>query len=167
MARLAQTTQTIKRIFIASPGDLSDERTLFPQILDKLNRVKASAMAVHLEPLGWEDRPPGMGRPQAQINEDVEKCDLFVMLLWKRWGTPPGGNSPYSSGTEEEYELARRLYSDRKTPDIYLYFREVREEMLADPGEQLRKVLDFRKRIEEERALFFKPTQPHRNGKTY
>ncbi len=151
------TTRAVKRIFIASPGDLSAERKRFPKILERLNKLKAHAVGIQLEPLGWEDRLPGKGRPQKLINQDVEKCDLFVMLLWKRWGTPPGQDSPYFSGTEEEYELACKLHKDGNgIPEIYLYFRQVPEEMLADPGEQLKKVLDFRKRIEGENTIFFK-----------
>ena len=67
-------------MFIASPGDLAEERKLFPEILKQLNQIKAHEMGVELEPLGWEDTLQGMGRPQSKINEDVKKCDLFVML---------------------------------------------------------------------------------------
>ncbi len=156
MSPAKDTTRTIKHIFIASPGDLAEERKLFPKILQRINKLKAHAMGVQLEPLGWGDTLPGMGRPQELINQDVERCDLFVMLLWKRWGTQPAENSAYTSGTEEEFELARRLHKEHETPDIFLYFRHVPEEMLADPGEQLSKVLDFRKKIEAERALLFR-----------
>jgi tetratricopeptide (TPR) repeat protein len=145
----------VKRAFIASPGDLNEERKLFPRILERLNDIKAHAMGVHLEPVGWEDILPGMGRPQALINKDVEKCDLFVMLLWKRWGTPPAEGSPASSGTEEEYELARSLHKQHAAPQVFLYFRDVSEEMLSDPGEQLQKVLAFRRKVERERALLY------------
>ena len=115
-------------------------------------------MGFDLKPLGWEDALPGKGRPQEVINKDVEQCDLFVMLLWNRWGTPPGGSSAYTSGTEEEFELARKL--DKQ---IFLYFRDVLEEMLADAGPELERVLGFRKKIEAEKQLLFSryraPTQ--------
>lgn len=156
MAATKEVVRKVKRIFIASPGDLAEERKRFPKILENVNKLKAHSMDVHLEPLGWEDTLPGCGRPQDQINKDVECADLLVMLLWKRWGTPPAENSPYSSGTEEEFELARRFLKERGVPNIYLYFCQVPEAMMADPGEQLRKVLDFRKKIEAERALLFK-----------
>ena len=91
-----------------------------------------------------------MGRPQDLINEDVKKCDLFVLLLWRRWGTPSG---KYSSGTEEEFDLACKLHKERDRPKgIWLFFKDVPEEMMADPGVQLSKVIDFRKRIEAEHA---------------
>jgi tetratricopeptide (TPR) repeat protein len=147
-------TLTVKHIFIASPRDLAEERELFPKILETINSQKAHSMRIHLQPLGWEDTLPGYGRPQALINKDVEKCDLFVMLVWKRWGTPPG-NSRYSSGTEEEFALACRLHKKHKAPGVFLYFRDVPEAMLADPGEQLTKVLAFRARVEAKRKIFY------------
>jgi hypothetical protein len=55
MSPAKDTARTIKRIFIASPGDLAKERTLFPKILQRINKLKAHAMGVQLEPLGWED----------------------------------------------------------------------------------------------------------------
>ena len=79
-----------------------------------------------------ENALPGKGRPQELINEDVNSCDLFVLLLWRRWGTPSG---KYSSGTEEEFELARQLSEANKgKPAIWLYFKKVPDEMLAEPG---------------------------------
>ena len=74
----------VLRVFIASPGDLGEERRLFRGIVDEVNQSKANGMGMQLEPLGWEDTLPGSGRPQELINEDVKKCDLMIMLLWKR-----------------------------------------------------------------------------------
>jgi pyrimidine-nucleoside phosphorylase/thymidine phosphorylase len=144
----------IRHVFIASPSDLLDERTEFPRIVDQINRNTAHPLGVHLEPLGWEETLPGAGRPQSLINDDVKRSHLFIMLLWRRWGSAPG--SQYTSGTEEEYELARQLLRDRGFPHVLVYFRSVPQPMLADPGEQLRRVLDFRKRVEDERSLLFK-----------
>ncbi|MGH8586194.1 MAG: hypothetical protein ACREWE_08455 [Gammaproteobacteria bacterium] len=31
--------------------------------------------------LGWEDRGPRAGRPQADINADVRLCDVFLGIL--------------------------------------------------------------------------------------
>jgi len=69
------------------------------------------------------------------------------MLLWKRWGTPTG---EHSSGFAEEYKFAKSL-NERTNgkPIIWLYFRAVPDDMLADPGRQLKNVLRFRKTIEE------------------
>jgi len=141
------------RVFIASPGDLGEERTRFPQIIAEVNKIKANKKRIHLEPVGWEDTLPGRGRPQRLINKDIKNCELIIMLLWKRWGSSTG---KYSSGFEEEYELARSLNQKTKKPDIWLYFRSVPDSMLADPGEQLRQVLDFRSKVEAEKKFLYR-----------
>ena len=41
-------------------------------------------------------------------------------------------------------------------PDMWLYFKSVPDEMLADPGDQLRQILAFRRKIEEERSFFYR-----------
>jgi hypothetical protein len=146
------TFRKVIKIFIASPRDLNFERTRFPDIISEVNRIKANPQGIQLEPLGWEDTLPGKGRPQEKINEDIKKCDLIVMLLGKHWGTSTG---KYTSGFEEEYELAKSL--SEKTngkPEIWLYFRAIPYELLAEPDEQLRQVVDFRSKIKREKQFF-------------
>jgi tetratricopeptide (TPR) repeat protein len=147
------TTLEPVKIFIASPRDLADERKLFPDILELLNDVVGHRLNHRLEPLGWEDALPNWGRPQELINQDVRQCEVFVMLLWKRWGMPSG---QYSAGTEEEFEIAYERYRKTGSPHLLLYFRSVPQDMMADPGEQLQKVIKFRTRIEVERIGLFK-----------
>lgn len=149
---MSKTLQVI-RVFLASPGDLSEERNLFPSIIGQFNEFKADAMDVELRAFGWEDTLPGWGRPQALINDEVRSSDIFIMLLWKRWGTPSG---EFSSGTEEEFNIAYERYKKTSSPHLLLYFRSVPQAMMADPGEQLKKVLNFRASIEEERIGLFK-----------
>lgn len=146
MAKKKEVVEVV-RIFIASPGDVRKERTIFRDVIEDLNVIKAAKEGKQLVPVGWEDTLPGRGRPQALINDGLVSCDLIIGLLWRRWGTPTG---EYSSGFEEEYELAR----EHDIP-MWLYFRHVEEAMMADPGAQLRQVLDFRDRIERERAMLF------------
>ncbi|MBK7294817.1 MAG: hypothetical protein IPI84_13845 [Holophagaceae bacterium] len=76
-------------IFLASPGDLAEERKVAKEIVDDFNSQLADALGYQVELVGWEDTLPGVGRPQAIINRDLDGCD-FVGMLWKRWGTPPG-----------------------------------------------------------------------------
>lgn len=140
-------------IFMGSPRDLAQEHTRFPGIVADVNKIKANSMGIELKPLDWGDTPPGKGRPQDLINEYVKKSDIMVLLLWKRWGTSTGD---YSSGFEEEYELAKSMNEKTKgKPEIWLYFRDVHKDMLADPGDELRQVRDFRTKIERERKFLY------------
>jgi HEAT repeat protein len=71
----------------------------------------------------------------------VDECDLFVGLLWERWGQPSG---EYTSGFEEEYQRARARRKAHDKPEIWLIFKDVDPTRLKDPGEQLKRVIEFR-----------------------
>ena len=116
-------------------------------------RYMPSTRGVLFHPVCWEDAVGGGGRPQAQINEDLKQCDYAVFVLHDRWGSPTGGG--FTSGTEEEWDLAEKLYKDKKIRNIALFFKNVDSGKVADPGEHLKPVLVFKKRIEEERRYLF------------
>jgi hypothetical protein len=110
--------QTLKqfRVFIASPGGLEDERERFREVLRDYTEREAEPRKILFHPVGWEATLPGAGRPQAMINEDLKACDYAVFLLHDRWGSPTGDG--HTSGFEEEWELAERLYKERKLFNI-------------------------------------------------
>src|SRR5271165_2883509 len=85
-------SRKIVRIFLGSPGDLSDERLIAKSVVDEINSLFADSSGYHIELVGWEETVSSIGRPQALINQDLEKCELFVGMIWKRWGTPPDKN---------------------------------------------------------------------------
>ncbi|MGH8512207.1 MAG: hypothetical protein ACREU8_12730 [Gammaproteobacteria bacterium] len=77
------------RVFKASPSGLSEVRRSFREVIVACNEGDAIHRGAVFIPVGWEDTLPGMGRAQSLINEDVRKCDYFVLVLWNRCGTPP------------------------------------------------------------------------------
>jgi len=154
MATLRAERRKIVRIAVGSPNDLQEERRRFRDVIYEVNEIKAASLGMQLEAVGWENILPGRGRPQSLINMEIEHSDLFVLLFWRKWGTPSGS---YSSGTEEEFEVARSANTrSGGHPDIWLYFRSVSSEMLADPGDQLSKLLAFKRRIEEDRSFLYR-----------
>ena len=83
----------------------------------------------------------------------LRTCELAVFVIWKRWGSPTG---TYSSGFEEEFELANSLHdNNNRCPEIFLYFRDIPDDIITSPDEQLRKVLGFRSKIEGENKLLY------------
>src|SRR3954471_18660177 len=148
-------TRKLIRVFLASPGDLADERRAAKIAVDDFNALWADQLGYHIELVGWEDTVSGVGRPQALINRDLEQCELFIGILWKRWGTPPDKSGKYTSGFEEEYSRSLRRRTKHKTPEISLYFKDVSPELLRDPGEDLKKVLAFKQRVISEKQLLF------------
>ncbi|MCI0465945.1 MAG: DUF4062 domain-containing protein [Beijerinckiaceae bacterium] len=142
------------RVFIGSPGGLGDERKCFRNKLERFSALHGEHRGVLFHPVGSEDTIGGRGRPQALINEDLKQCDYAVFVLHDRWGTPTG--SGHRSGTEEEWELAEELYQANRIRNIALFFKEVGPRQLRDPGEQLKLVLAFKKRIEEGKRYLFR-----------
>jgi hypothetical protein len=138
------------RVFIASPGDVAEERQVVRDIVAELNgalRQKGWEISV----LGWEDRGPTGGRAQANINEDVRLCDVFVGIAWKWWGTPTGDQT---SGFAEEWAIARERHDRSGQPDLWLYFKKVDEDAPEDG--QLNAVRELRREVEEGELAFHK-----------
>lgn len=144
-------------MFIASPGGLEDERKAFRDIINSHNDADALERGLIFSPIGWEDIPGGVGRPQHLINQDVERCDYFVLVLFDRWGSPPHaeGEGEFKSGSEEEFTVAMRCHQDGTMRNIVVLFKDVPNDRLKDPGKELEAVQAFRKQLESEKKLFF------------
>jgi hypothetical protein len=76
-------------------------------------------------------------------------------VLWDRWGSPSTIGGKYSSGTEEEYYVARESMTAGTMREIVVLFRAVDPSKLSDPGAQLQKVIDFRRGLEAKKELLF------------
>ena len=150
---------TAYRIFIATPGGLRNEREAFRETVYEYNETDAIQRGVLFIPTGWEDTLAGAGRPQGIINQDLKHCDYFVLVVWDRWGTPPdvSGAGKYTSGTEEEFHVAERCLADSDSPMLQMVvcFKAVRPAQLSDPGEQLGKVLQFKRELETNKHHLF------------
>src|SRR5947209_12480345 len=93
------------RVFLASPGDVNKERKQAREVVEEINRTIAAARGVLIETVGWETHAyPSYGRDaQSLVNEQIanmDKFDLFVGIMWKRFGRP---TPRAESGTEEEF----------------------------------------------------------------
>jgi hypothetical protein len=128
------------RLFLASPGGVEDERNAVHRLTDELN----GALRRHgwqVEVLGWEDRAPARGRAQDNINPDVARCDIFLGIVWDRWGTPTGEQS---SGFAEEWHLAKARWQSTGKPELWLCFKEIDDELRAKSGSPRRLVVKGR-----------------------
>ena len=149
------STRKILRAFLASPGDLQDERRAIHDVVVEFNESWADELGYQIELLGWEETVPGYGRPQHLINQEVDRCDLFIGMIWKKWGTPPSKDGEFTSGFHEEFEraMARRERGD--SPEISLFFKIISEDLMEDPGDDLKRVLEFREQIISEKKILF------------
>src|ERR1044072_8085803 len=112
------------KVFMASPGGLDNIRKTFYERLTRFSYDDAHERGVAFLPVGWEYSLPGKGRPQEIVNEEVRNSDYKVLVLADRWGSPPAVDGPYSSGTEEEYNVARECIESVECPmrNIHVMF---------------------------------------------
>jgi hypothetical protein len=119
------------RIFVASPGDVMEERNCLARAVEQLNRGVADRLGLTLELIRWETHiAPDVGRPQGVVFEQLphKEWDIFVGILWLRFGSEtgeidPDTGKPYCSGTEEEFKAAyhRRVESGTGWPRVMFY----------------------------------------------
>jgi len=145
--------RNVLTVFLASPGDLQEERNITRSSVERVNKILSRRVGWQIELLVWEDTLPGYSRPQALINRGVDSCDLFLGVLWRRWGQD---TSKYSSGFEEEFIRASDRRKKTGKPEIWLFFKAIDEESVKDPGDQLKKVLKFKKEQIGLKELLFK-----------
>lgn len=151
----SSVTIRLFRVFLASPGDLTEERGLARKVVDEFNELIGSTVGWRVDLLGWEDTLPGASRPQTLINEDVDRCELFVGILWRRWGSPPGGQGGYESGFEEEFSRASTNRKASGRPQIWQYFRQFPPELEQDAGPQLAKVIEFKTSLKNNKNVSY------------
>jgi hypothetical protein len=151
------------RVFLASPGDVAQERALARKVIDDLQYDGLLLGRVTLQSIAWDK--PGAGTPmlatmtpQEAISAGLPKpseCDVVVVVFWSRMGTPlpaeyrkPDG-SGYLSGTEWEYHDALEAANRHKRPEILVYWRtgspsvELSDPELDQKRDQLNKVQSF------------------------
>jgi len=142
----------ILRVFVASPSDVPKERKALTKLIAELNEtieVVAPEKGISLEVACWEtDAFPSAGRPQAVINEQIGEYDIFVGIMWTRFGTPSG---VAQSGTEEEWRRAYEKWRQCGRPHLMFYFCQAPSPPPAssDQVEQLKLVANFRKELSE------------------
>jgi hypothetical protein len=135
----------IIRVFLASPGDVGEERAFVRQYLESvLPKSPLLPCRVVFEVVSWDDPAATLTLPAHLTPQEAvirfkgapADCDIVIVILWGRLGTHldpaslvrPDG-SRYLSGTEWEYENA---FNASPRPDILVYQR------LDDPKIDLR-----------------------------
>ena len=134
------------RIFLSSPGDVSRERQLALEVIDRLESERAHRERLKLEVVAW-DKPgagtamPAQMEPQEAIDRGLKKpseCDIVIVIFWARMGTllsekhlKPDG-SRYRSGTEYEYLDALGAAKKSGKPNVLLYRRKTPSPVLPN-----------------------------------
>jgi hypothetical protein len=131
------------RLFLSSPGDVETERLKVHAVVAQLNRQLGHFYQREFEVLDWKTHvTPDMGRAQEVINRQIKDYDIFVGIMWKRFGTSTG---VAESGTEEEFNRAYQNWQQFGRPRILFYFSQAAHtpKSLEDTTQWM-KVLQFK-----------------------
>ncbi len=131
----------IVKIFLASSGELSEERKEFIHILNSIGKIHKD---LKLESIQWETDIPGgsyQGKVvQKEINPLLKKSDIVILLVHSKLG----------KFTLEEYELAKT-----KVKKIFIYFKIGFSAKSSEENTNYGVVLEFKEKIEQENKLLF------------
>lgn len=133
------------KIFLASPGDTSDERKAAEDVIDEINKTKGPRDNYRVELLKWEtDTYSAVGEDgQDVINKQIgSDYQIFVGVMWRKFGTP---TKRAASGTVEEFQ---RAYERKSDVHISFYFNSSPFPQDTDL-EQAKKVLEFKSQIQD------------------
>ena len=161
--------ESVLKVFVASPSDVSDEREALREVVVEINRTfSALSAGLRLDVNGWEDAAPDFGADaQDVINKrfDLAEFDVVIVIVWLTIGTE---TSRSMSGTVEEYERARAVRENSPDEMRLMVYRKTKvPSMLTniDPV-QLQKVNDFCAGVGSDGGLYktFTDTEDFANG---
>ena len=155
MPTTATTKQPLhQRVFLASPGDVNDERQLALKVLNQLPYDGFLKGDVTFEAVAWDHPQAGAAMwagisAQDSVIRSLGKpadCDIVVIILWSRLGSPieqpdyvkPEGG--FYTGTEWEYYNAVEAFeaSGKQRPPVLVYYRIEEPVVKASPkGKQV------------------------------
>ncbi|MCP8467913.1 DUF4062 domain-containing protein [Pseudomonas sp. ZM23] len=143
-------------VFVASPGDVKDERQVLEEIILELNKTWSRTLNLRLDLLRWEtDTTPAFGEyPQDVINKQIgDDYDIFIAIFWGRFGTP---TQEASSGTVEEFERAYKRFSEKNEDiDLMIYFKDQPIPPSQIDPSQIAKIQEFRRGLIEKGGYYF------------
>ena len=141
-------SRTIK-ILVSCPGDVTPEKEEIIRLCKDFSDANHGKSNIAFYVLDWKNYVGGHGtRPQQQLKEYFGVYDVYIGILWKRFGTKPESKNSdgkeNESGTEEEFYDAINYKSNYGRPKVNIFFK-TNNRIANDLNEvdQLRKVLAF------------------------
>ncbi|HUG97622.1 MAG TPA: tetratricopeptide repeat protein [Gammaproteobacteria bacterium] len=151
------------RIFISSPGDVFEERTLAQRVIERV-QAEFAGRAV-LEPVFWEHEPLlATDTFQTQITKPSD-ADIMVAILWSRLGTrlpkdfTRKDGSRYESGTEFEFEDAVEGFREHGKPQLLVYRKTAKASVQLDDEVALMDRIDQKRKLDGFIANWFHHTE--------
>jgi formylglycine-generating enzyme required for sulfatase activity len=169
------------RVFLASPGDVALERKLAHETITHISSERRFRGHIDIEIIAWDQPGAVMAMeagltPQEAIAQGLPKpedCDLVVIVLWSRIGTPlptdfelKADGTPYLSGTEWQYFNALKGYRKNRKPVVWVYRRKgAPNPDLEDPD--YASIVDQWNKLQKFFATFSNPDSSLASGVNY
>ncbi|HEY5592702.1 MAG TPA: DUF4062 domain-containing protein [Paludibacter sp.] len=135
------------KLFLASPGDVANERDIVKKVISEFNAQYVRELKSTITIITWENSThPAFGSyPQNVINQQIGEYDIFVGILWSKFGTP---TPSYGSGTEEEFNIAYdKFKSNPNEIQIMIYFNQDGVPINDIELEQIAKLKSFKNKL--------------------
>ena len=135
------------RLFLASPGDVANERDIVKKVISDFNVQYVRELKSTISLMTWENNThPAFGNyPQGVISQQIGEYDIFVGVLWSKFGTP---TPSYGSGTEEEFNMAYdKFKSNPNEIRIMIYFNQDGVPINDIDVEQIAKIKSFKQKL--------------------
>lgn len=134
------------KVFISSPNDVPEERAIAEKAIALVNLSCRDTLGIHIEPHSWSYLPPfaTMSEDSIQdvINKELRTCNVFVLILNRRYGSLNG--TQRIGHTESEINIALKMVA--KGSMLFLsYFRELPAPV--DPGPQQKRVRQLQAKL--------------------
>jgi hypothetical protein len=116
-------------VLVSCPDDVKKEKDEIISICSSLSKSYEGTSDVQIIVKDWRDYVGKYGkRPQEQLITFFGDYDLYIGILWKRFGSVTGSINPstqqeYESGTEEEFYDAIQRWQLEGKPEIYFFIK--------------------------------------------
>ncbi len=139
-------TRQVYNVFLSGPGDVGEHKDAARKAVDEFNLTWAKFLGLQFDVTSFpESFHPGIGaEPQEVIWDQVGDFDVYIGLLWARFGTP---TARFASGTSEEFHEAVRRYQSGAVRAVRVYFCQQAMPASID-GNQVAGVQAFQKSVE-------------------
>jgi chemotaxis protein histidine kinase CheA len=136
------------RVYLSSAGALAQERQLFPQVIERLNKERAHSRGYHFEVVtGIRYDLPESERREAVLAA-VRGSDIYVLTLWRTLGRREEGRE---LPVLEEFRVASERSRSTGRPRRLAYFRKLPPES-RDFG-PTKDLLSFKEEVASEDLL--------------
>ncbi|MDQ3918083.1 MAG: tetratricopeptide repeat protein [Acidobacteriota bacterium] len=144
------------KVFVSAPSDMASEREKVRTVVSALEPL-AGELDIKLTLWTWEATAPHTGRPRQRVIDSPkpEACDVFIGILWHRFGPRPTRKAYRpGSGTEEEFQAAFRAREKHGKPRVLTYLCTRSVPLNALDPDQFKRVRRFSEELESRESAY-------------